>query len=859
MKALLWASLVTSTFGATHNDEQYSPPFYPSPWAKGEGGWADAHQKALDFVSQLTLAEKVNLTTGNGWMQHHCVGETGSVPRLGFDGICFQDGPLGIRFAHYVSSFPAGINVAATWDRKLAYTRGQAMGKEFSDKGADVQLGPVSGPIGRSPEGGRNWEGFSPDPVLTGVFTAETVRGMQDAGVITSLKHFIGNEQEHFRIVREANGYGFNISESASTQIDDKTMHELYLWPFADAVRAGVGSIMCSYQQINNSYGCANSYTMNSLLKNELDFQGFVVTDWGAHGTGVASAFAGLDVSMPGDTDLGSGFSYWGGNLTIAVLNGTVPEWRLDDMAVRLMSAYYKVGRDKLRVPVNFNSWTKHTYGAEHAMVGPQHGYDIVNQHVDVHRGQSALIRKIGAESTVLLKNNGVLPLSGTEKLTAIIGEDAGPNAWGANGCEDRSCDNGTLATGWGSGTADYPYLITPADAIQRTILDKGDGLVDLVTHNWAYDKIQQLASQASVALVFVNADAGEGFLAVDGNIGDRNNLTLWKNGEEVIRQTASVCNNTVVVMHTVGPVLINSWYDHENIKAILWAGLPGQESGNAIADILYGQVNPGAKSPFTWGKDRESYGAPLLYKQNNGNEAPQIDFTEGVFIDYRAFDKTNTTPIYEFGHGLSYTTFSYSDLQIQKLDAAPYKPTTGYTSPASSPSNSSKTWSEYLFPESIRKVPLYIYPYLNSTDPKEASADRHYGLPTDQYIPAGATNSSAQPLHPAGGAPGGNAGLWEEVYKVTATITNTGTRPGDEVVQVYLSLGGPDDPQIVLRGFDKIALETGQTKTFSAVLTRRDISNWDPVTQDWVVSEYPKTVFVGSSSRKLHLNAALP
>ena len=130
----------------------------------------------------------------------------------------------------YNSAFPAGINVAATWDKQLAYLRGQAMGQEFSDKGIDVQLGPAAGPLGRHPDGGRNWEGFSPDPVLTGVLFAESIRGIQDAGVIATAKHYIANEQEHFRQTPEAAGLGFDISDTLSSNIDDKTMHELYLW-----------------------------------------------------------------------------------------------------------------------------------------------------------------------------------------------------------------------------------------------------------------------------------------------------------------------------------------------------------------------------------------------------------------------------------------------------------------------------------------------------------------------------------------------------------------------------------------------------------------------------------------------------
>lgn len=148
----------------------------------------------------------------------------------------------------FVSAFSAGVSVAATWDRSLAYTRGNDMGSEHRDKGVDVMLGPVVGPLGREPEGGRNWEGFSPDPVLSGILVAETVKGIQDAGVIACTKHYILNEQEHFR------QGGPNISDAVSANVDDITLHELYVWPFADAVRAGTGSVMCSYNQANNSY-----------------------------------------------------------------------------------------------------------------------------------------------------------------------------------------------------------------------------------------------------------------------------------------------------------------------------------------------------------------------------------------------------------------------------------------------------------------------------------------------------------------------------------------------------------------------------------------------------------------------------
>ncbi|KAJ9637203.1 hypothetical protein H2201_001601 [Coniosporium apollinis] len=821
----------------------------------GSGEWAEAYRRAQQFVSQLTLLEKVNLTTGVGWEGEACVGNVGSIPRLGFPSLCMQDSPLGIRLSDHNSAFPAGGTVAASWDRGLWYRRGFEMGMEMRGKGVDAQLGPVVGPLGRTPTGGRNWEGFSPDPVLSGIAVAQTVRGIQDAGVIATTKHYIGNEQERFRQAPEASGYGFNISESLSSNIDDTTLHELYLWPFADAVRAGTGAIMCSYNQINNSYGCQNSYLQNYILKGELGFQGFIMSDWQAQHSGVSNALAGMDMAMPGDTLFLTGASFWGPNLTLAVVNGSVPEWRIDDMATRIMAAYYLVGRDEVYVPTNFNSWSRETFGYRHPI--PQLGYGQINYHVDVRDEHGRSIRDQAARSTVLLKNTGVLPLTRNERFTAVFGSDAAENPRGPNGCPDRGCDNGTLAMGWGSGTANFPYLVTPLEAIKEEVLSF-NGIIQSVIDDYAYNQIGALAGQATLAIVFVNADSGEGYISVDGNEGDRQNLTLWLNGETLIQNVTARCNNTVVVIHSVGPVLTNTFVNNPNVTAILWAGLPGEQSGNSIADILYGRVNPAGKLPFTIGASRRDYGTDLLYQPNNGGAAPQDNFYEGVFIDYRAFDRANIEPVFEFGFGLTYTSFEYSNLNIARRSAGAYTPTTGLTSAAPVLNNVSRNLADYQFPANFSAVPLYIYPYLNSTDAATAANSSDYGLPTEQYIPPNALNGAPQPRIAAGGAPGGNPQLYDVLFTVTATITNNGTRNGEEIPQLYVGLGGPNDPIRVLRDFQRLSIDTGMSATFVADITRRDLSNWDTVTQNWFISDYPKTVHVGSSSRNLPLSGTL-
>ncbi|KAM0270416.1 hypothetical protein ACHAQH_009463 [Verticillium albo-atrum] len=577
------------------------------------------------------------------------------------------------------------------------------MGEEHRGKGIDVQLGPVAGPLGRVPAGGRNWEGFSPDPVLTGVAMSETIKGIQNAGVVACAKHYIMNEQEHNR---EPNG---SVKYAYSANLDDKTMHELYLWPFADAVRAGV-----------------------------------VVSDWWAQHTGVASALAGLDMTMAGDQGLASANTYWGGNLTAAVLNGTIPQWRLDDMVTRIMSAYFKVGRDSARVPTNFNSWSSETFGYIHPQANE--GYQQINYHVNVQDDHARLCREIAGASTVLLKNvKNTLPLK-KPKSIAVIGEDAHDNPGGPNSCGDRGCNKGTLAMGWGSGTANFPYLTAPNTALRAQAASDGTKYAN-VSNNYNLAAVTAVVQGTDAAIVFANANSGEAYISVDGNTGDRNNLTLWGNGDALIAHVASIHPNTIVVLHTVGAVIVEKFKQHPNITALLWAGLPGQESGNAITDILYGKRNPSAKNVFTWGKKREDWGVDVVYTPTA--DPPQLNFNEGNFIDYRYFDKNGIEPSYEFGFGLSYTTFAYSNLKIVKQNPGPYQPT-------------------------------------------------------------------------------------------------------------YLSLGGPTDPVVALRGFDDLILDPKESATFDVKLTRRDISNWDPVSQNWVVSSYPKTVYVGSSSRNLPLKGAL-
>lgn len=839
-----------------------SPPWYPSPRGGTISTWADSYSKAQRMIAKLSLVEKVNITTGTGWAMDLCVGTTGKPAHHDFPALCLQDGPLGIRFADHADSFPAGITVGSTWNRELMRKRGEEHGREAKLKGVNVLLGPSMGPLGaRNPAGGRNWEGFGSDPVLQAIAAAETIRGIQSQGVQATAKHYIGNEQEHFR-----KSFEWGLPESLSSNIDDRTLHEVYAWPFAEAIRAGVASVMCSYQMVNNSYACQNSWLLNGILKDELGFQGYVQSDWLAQRSGVASALAGLDMSMPGDGRFWQdGNSFYGEQLTLAVLNGSVSMDRINDMAKRVVAAWYQLGQDSwpLKGP-NFSSWTNETVGKLHDAAADSEETGTVNQFLETStRGSREIARRIAHEGTVLLKNEEhLLPLSydlagfrlGRKAKVMLIGEDGGPGK-GANYCEDRACNQGTLASGWGSGATEFPYLVDPFGALHKSFDANGVELVSSPSNTLSKTDKQTIVQQ-DLCLVFANADAGEGYLAWQGIRGDRNDLELQKRGTKLIREVASLCGGPViVVIHSVGPVIMEEFADLPNIRAILLANLPGQESGNALADVLFGRVDVSGRLVYTIGRSMAEYGetAPVLYYPNH--IVPQVDFKEGLYIDYRHFDKNNIKPRYEFGFGLSYTDFEYSSLNAEVLKAKSSLPTPrprGLSAPQYQ--NTPPDPKSCLYPEGFRRLKKYIYPWI-----KEISQVKQGEYPYPQGY-----DIERQPSQ-AGGGEGGNPSLFENHVKVCVDIRNTGSRTGKEVVQLYVTfpenisdtVSGEaiDTPVKVLRNFEKVEIEPGQTKSVEMYLTRRDLSYWSVVQQNWVMPEHGEfTILVGRSSRDIRV-----
>ncbi|KAF2084274.1 glycoside hydrolase family 3 protein [Saccharata proteae CBS 121410] len=819
-------------------------PYYPTPHGGWVSDWSESYAKAAKIVANMTLAEKTNITTGTGYFMGRCVGNTGSADRLGIPQLCLQDSALGVKNTENNTAFPAGITVGATWDKALMYARGAAIGAEHRGKGVNVYLGPTVGPLGRKPRGGRNWEGFGADPVLQAVGGAQTIKGAQDQGVIATIKHFIGNEQEKYRMYNP-------LQPGYSANIDDRTLHELYLWPFAEGVRAGVGAVMCAYNAVNGSASTQNSYLINGILKDELGFQGLVMSDWLAMIGGVSSVLAGLDLSMPGDSTVPLlGDAWWSYELTKAVLNGTVPLDRLNDMATRILATWYQMGQDQDYPEPNFSSYTSDAKGELYpgALISP---VGVVNEFVNVQGDHADVARQIARDAITLLKNeNDTLPLSTTTPLK-VFGTDAQANPDGINSCTDKGCNKGTLGMGWGSGTANYPYMDDPITAIKRRAGNVTAYLTDDFPSNAE-------ANTGDVALVFINADSGENYITVEGNPGDRTDsgLYAWHDGDKLVQAAAEKHSTVVVIVHTVGPILLENWIDLPSVKAVLFAHLPGQEAGDSLTSILFGDVSPSGHLPYSIPYKESDYPSSVSLVDFEFGQ-PQDTYTEGLYIDYRYLNAQNTTPRYPFGHGLSYTTFTLSNATITALTPLtplpPPRPAKNTTTIPTYPTTIPPT-SEAVFPAHFHKTWRYLYSYLSTPDALAAADSANAS--TKYPYPAGYSTTQT-PGPPAGGTSGGNPALWDPVFRISITVANTGARAGKAVVQAYVQFPaatGVETPVIQLRDFAKTAaLEVGGSEALVLELTRKDLSVWSSEVADWVAwPEDEYRVWVGESSGRL-------
>ncbi|EXK80642.1 beta-glucosidase [Fusarium oxysporum f. sp. raphani 54005] len=739
--------------------------------------WAAAETKAKQFAAKLNLTEKTRMLTGVIALgTAPCVGNIMPIERVGFKGICMQDGVSGVNLADLVSVFPSGIVAAASWDKELMYQRGKAMGKEFRAKGINVALGPAAGPLGRNPQGGRNWEGFSPDPYLSGLAMKQTIEAIQSENVQTCAKHIVGNEQETQRSYT-INENGTRI-EGISSNIDDRTLHELYMWPFADAIRAGTTSMMCSYNRLNHTYACENSPLLKDIVRDELGFKGYIMSDWFATHSGAKSINSGLDLNMPGSYDtstIPTGESYWGANITTMIKDGSVKEERLDEMVRRIMTPYYFMAQDQSSYPTVDPS-LPYTFAAWQSVLEllpspPPSSRDVRKDHVK-------LIRKMGAEATVLLKNtNNILPLKGIRSI-GVFGNDAADPSEGL--IVNNQFEIGTLDIGSGAGSVRHTYVVSPLEAI-RAHAKKIGARVQHLVHNkvTAAGNFASIYPIPEVCLIFLNSFAGE--------TRDRQSLEADWNSTLVVNNVARMCPKTIVVTHSPG-VSVMPWANNPNVTAILAAHYPGQETGAAIVDVLWGNVNPSGRLPYTTPKTAKDYGFPLTVLNDSEVTSPEsweVDFTEGLMIDYRHFDSQDIEPLYEFGFGLSYTEFELGKtLKTRKL--------AGNLSPK---------------PDARKKV--------------------QPGGNPDLWVPVLRLETTVKNAGRVAGA---------TVPQLYVSLPKESVPEGT--------------PIQVLRGFEKVRLRPGESKKVTFELLRRDVSYWDVTQQTWIIPSGDISFKVGFSSR---------
>jgi len=805
------------------------------------------NQRIDDLLSRMSLEEKVDLVGGAGF-------KTKKNIRLCIPELLMTDGPLGPNVKGRATNYSATINMAATFNTALIHRVAENLGEETRILGRNMLLAPMIN-IVRTPYGGRTFEFFGEDPWLVSRMTVAYVKGVQSRNVATCTKVIAVNNQEWNR---------FDVDVIVS----ERALREIYLPAIKAAVQeADTWTIMAAYNQVNGDYACEHKHLLNDILKEEWGFKGAVVSDWGGARSTVKMAEAGLDLEMPTGT-------WYGEKLLAAIRNGQVAESLLDDKVKRILWVMFKAG--------------------------------LFDESIDKYGGHSdtperrTLARQVAQESIVLLKNDDhFLPLDpGKLKSIAVIGP------------------NGDVARmkGAGSGALDGNYSISPLQGIREKagesvsikfkrgfpaektalpivpssffILDDGSPGIHAEYYNnrdlkgkpvltrvekdinfdWGYGGERDPENPGSPQPGVVNLDQwsarwtgklkspGDGWyeiglqsdngvrLYLDGkkildywidskpgdfkmsrfkfsagreydltvefyeNIGscvcklgldkyetgdmlqeavdlakasdmvilcaglselyegeaiDRDQLTLPEDQLKLIERVLEVNKNTLIVLNNATPVLMDPWI--KTAPAIIEAFYPGQEGGHALADIIFGEVNPSGKLPITF---PERFEDSAVYGTYPGRKN-RAEYKEGIFVGYRYFDKQQITPLFPFGYGLSYTTFSYSDLRIDRKEISP-----------------------------------------------------------------------------------------SDTVRIRVTVGNSGPMAGDEVVQLYLRdlQSSVEREMKALKGFIRLPLEPGESKTAVFAIDKRQLSFYDERQHQWIAEPGEFEVLVGSSSRDIRL-----
>lgn len=588
----------------------------------------DVDAKITSLIKKMTLEEKVNMIHASSSFT------SGGVPRLSIPELVTSDGPHGVRAENgrdwirdknvYDSGtyLPTGVCLAATWNPQLGFEFGKVLGSEANFRGKDVILGPGINII-RTPLNGRNFEYQSEDPYLVSKMAAGYIKGVQSQGVSACVKHYLANNQETNRTT-----VNVNMSERA--------LREIYLPGFKAAVQeADVNTVMAAYNLFRGQWAAQNDYLLNQVLKKELGFKGLVMSDWSAVHNTAEALWNGMDLEMGTDLDMlpnpDYGKFFMGDTVVSLVRAGKIPEYLIDEKVRRILYVMFKTNMiDGKRQKGAYNT--------------------------KAHQ-QTAL--KIAEEGIVLLKNNkNILPLTSSIKSIAVIGANA----------------NRQQSLGGGSSAVKAFYEITPLQGLRNSA-----GKISIIyKEGYKIEKgatadaglIQQAvdaASKADVAIVVGGWVHGYDHSKWDDNAFDaegvdRTDLQMPFGQDELIKAVVKANPKTVVILIGGGAIDMSNWVDA--VPGIIQAWYAGMEGGNALAKIIFGQINPSGKLPMTFPKKLEDIAGHKL-NAYPGDERKNEYYFDDIYVGYRYFDTHNIEPLFPFGFGLSYTSFTYSNLKV--------------------------------------------------------------------------------------------------------------------------------------------------------------------------------------------------
>ncbi len=600
---------------------------------------AVTEQKINALISKMTLEEKVNMIHGNSSFT------SAGVPRLGIPELVTSDGPHGVRVEHgrgWSNSqnvndsgtyLPVGVALASTWNTALGFEYGKVLGSEAKYRGKDVILGPGIN-IMRSPLNGRNFEYQSEDPYLISRLTVGYIKGVQSEGTAACAKHFLANNEEVDR-------------STVDVQMSERALREIYLPGFKAAVmEADVSTVMGAYNKFRGQYCVHNDYLVNKILKGEFGFKGLVMSDWGGVHNTMEALQNGTDLEMGTDlvlsrnkvsqTGVGKAAKtvydrFFLANPALELFqNGTVPVSLLDDKVRRILRVMFKSS--------TFNKTSPGEYGS------------------DTH---IAVAKKVAEESIVLLKNEkNILPLNAaTIKSIAVIGNNAVRKQ----------------SMGGGSSQVKALYEITPLEGLKNiagniTYTEGYNTFRNATANDSLINEAVTAAKKSDVAILVCGWTHGYDYNkwsdnAFDAEGADKPDMKMPFGQDELIKAVVKANPNTIVILIGGGPVDMTQWIG--NTKAIVEAWYGGMEGGTALAEVIFGKINPSGKLPITFPKVLEDVPAHKLgdFPGKNG----VVIYKEDIFVGYRYYDTYKVEPQFAFGHGLSYTDFSYKNLKLIK------------------------------------------------------------------------------------------------------------------------------------------------------------------------------------------------